>query len=214
MRLTPHEQWKKFRIVRCGIFANEFPHRTTTKAREILCVGRLCPSKGQAILVEAAKMLADRGKDFHLRLLGGGEDLDTIRALVERSSLDEYVTVEGAVGHARVKEALAACDLFVLPSFAEGIPVALMEAMAAGIPVVSTNIMGIPELIEHENSGILTQPSHAAQLADALEAFIEGRRDIARLTEAALATVRADYDAERNTRELGALFRAFLGIDR
>lgn len=222
MRLTPYAQWKKFRIVRCGIFADEFPPRAPTAAgpqgtmhaREILCVGRLCPSKGQAVLVEAAKILADRGQDFHLRFLGGGEDLDTIRALVERLSLETFVSVEGPVAHQRVKEALAACDLFVLPSFAEGIPVALMEAMAAGIPVVSTGIMGIPELIEHEKSGVLTQPSNAAQLADALEACIDGRIDTARLTEAAAAKVRADFDAARNTRELAEHFRVFLEAAR
>ena len=151
MRLSPMDQWGKFHIVRCGIFKDEFAKRATSDRplRKLLCVGRLCPSKGQAVLIEAAQRLRAKRLDFHLTLLGGGEDLEAIRAMVERLNLGEYISVAGPVGHSRVKEELEACDLFVLPSFAEGIPVALMEAMASGIPVLSTDLMGIPELVEH-----------------------------------------------------------------
>jgi colanic acid/amylovoran biosynthesis glycosyltransferase len=208
MRLSPIDQWGKFRIVRCGIFRDEFKPRPAGRgpARRLLCVGRLCPSKGQAILVEAAALLRDKGRDFRLILLGGGEDLEAVRSLVAERGLGGLVEVAGPVGHARVKEELAAADLFVLPSFAEGIPVALMEAMAAGIPVISTGITGIPELIEHGVDGILTQPSNVGQLAEAIESFLLGTADADRLAAAAEAKVAAMYDAESNTKALGELF--------
>jgi glycosyltransferase involved in cell wall biosynthesis len=210
MRLTPIAQWGKLRIVRCGIFRDEFARRParTGPARSILCVGRLCPSKAQAVLVEAADILRGKGCDFRLLLLGGGEDLGAIRAMVQSRGLGGLVEVAGPVGHARVKEELAACDLFVLPSFAEGIPVALMEAMASGVPVISTNIAGIPELIEHGVEGILTQPSNAAQLAGAIEAFLRGEADARGLAERAAAKVASLYDAEVNAKALGELFLA------
>jgi len=208
MRLSPMEQWHKFHIIRCGLFKGEFLPRqdVSNVVRNILCVGRLCPSKGQAVLVEAASLLHDRGLDFHILLLGGGENLEEIRSMVTARNLGAFVSVAGSVGHSRVKDELAACDLFVLPSFAEGIPVALMEAMASGIPVVSTNIMGIPELIENGFSGILTQPSNSGQLADAIEALIRGRVDTAKLTGNAAETVRAQYDVQENSKKLGDLF--------
>jgi len=214
MKLTPSDQWWKCRIVRCGLFKDEFEPRPARagKARNILCVGRVCPSKGQAILVEVARILRDKDLDFRMVLLGGGEDLAAIRALIDDRGLGGVVEAVGPVGHARVREELARADVFVLPSFAEGIPVALMEAMAAGIPVVSTQIAGIPELIEHGKEGFLTQASNSGQLAAVLEDFIRGRVDTRSLTENAAAKVRSEYDVERNTKELGALFESLGGI--
>jgi colanic acid/amylovoran biosynthesis glycosyltransferase len=208
MRLIPLEQWSKLHVVRCGIFKDEFQRRPFAPgpARRLLCVGRLCPSKGQAVLVEAARLLRDRGFDFQVLLLGGGEDLEAVGGMVKELRLADTVTLAGPVGHARVKEELAACDLFVLPSFAEGIPVALMEAMASGVPVVSTDIMGIPELVEHGVSGILVQPSNVEQLAAAIEPFLAGRADSRSLVEKAFEKVATMYDVEANTRMLADLF--------
>jgi colanic acid/amylovoran biosynthesis glycosyltransferase len=130
---------------------------------------------------------------------------------VERLNLGEYISVAGPVGHSRVKEELEACDLFVLPSFAEGIPVALMEAMASGIPVLSTDLMGIPELVEHGISGILVRPSDVEQLAASIEGFLRGSFDTEGLVAKAAEKVHAQYDAEINTRELGELFLSLRG---
>jgi len=208
MRLSPMAQWRKFHIVRCGIFKDEFVRRPmrTGPAKNILCVGRLCPSKGQAILIEAAGRLHAKGLDLHILLLGGGEDLESIRAMVQERELGDIITVDGPVGHARVKEELAACDIFVLPSFAEGIPVALMEAMACGIPVVSTETMGIPELIEHGVSGILTQPSNVEHLSNVIEAFLTGKIDTERIILKAIEKVQLEYDVDANTKALGKIF--------
>ncbi len=210
MRLSSMDQWGKFHIVRCGIFKDEFPRRLPPNgpARNILCVGRLCPSKGQAILIEAADILRRENRDFRIRLLGGGPDLEAIRSMIDAKGLGGRVEAIGPVGHARVKEELAASDLFVLPSFAEGIPVALMEAMASGVPVISTRIAGIPELIEHGSEGMLAQPSNAEELARAIDSFITGVADARALTDKAATKVSTMFDAEANARALGELFLA------
>jgi glycosyltransferase involved in cell wall biosynthesis len=210
MRLTPTEQWPKLHVIRCGLFADEFTPRPERGARsgEILCVGRLCPSKGQALLIDVAEILETKGLDFQIVLLGGGEDLDMIKSLVRERNLERRVTVAGPVSHQRIKEELEKADLFVLPSFAEGIPIALMEAMAEGVPVVSTAITGIPELIDDGEDGILVQASNIEQLSAVIEAFLRDQIDTKRLVEKAIAKVRTQYDVEKNTRELGALFEA------
>jgi colanic acid/amylovoran biosynthesis glycosyltransferase len=210
MRITPTSQWSKFRIVRCGLYRDEIVPRPprTGPVRRILCVGRLCPSKGQVILLDAAKSLRSKGLDFDLVFLGGGEDLDMIREKVETEGLSDRVTVAGPVSHAIVKDELAKADIFALPSFAEGIPVALMEAMAAGIPVVSTRIAGIPELIEDKKEGFLVPASSVERLSEVIEGLLRGEADTAAIVKAASDKVRSSYDVEANTRELGRIFDA------
>jgi colanic acid/amylovoran biosynthesis glycosyltransferase len=210
MRLTPTEQWPKLHVIRCGLFQDEFSPRPERAAlpKEILCVGRLCPSKGQALLIDVAEILEAKGLDFQIVLLGGGEDLDMIKRIVAERGLERRVTVAGAVSHQRIKEELEKADLFVLPSFAEGIPIALMEAMAAGVPVVSTAITGIPELIDDGEEGVLVQASNVEQLSSVIEAFLRDQLDARRLVEKAIAKIKSQYDVEKNTRQLGALFEA------
>jgi colanic acid/amylovoran biosynthesis glycosyltransferase len=213
MRFTPIDLWPKISIVRCGVFRDEFTRRPSPRgpARRILCVGRVCPSKGQAILLEAAALLRDRGLDFELLFLGGGEDLESLREKAVHMGLAGVVTFAGPVGHAQVKEELSRADLFVLPSFAEGIPIALMEAMASGVPAISTFIAGLPELIEDGKSGFLTRPSDATHLAGTIESILRGREDLEPILARAADTVRERYDAARNVRELASIFAALEG---
>jgi colanic acid/amylovoran biosynthesis glycosyltransferase len=213
MRFSSIPSWGKFHIVRCGVFRDEFARKPSPSrpARKILCVGRVCPSKGQAILLEAMAFLRERGLDFELLFLGGGEDLESLRDKAARMGLTDVVTFAGPVGHDRVKEELARADIFVLPSFAEGIPVALMEAMASGIPVISTFIAGIPELIEDGKSGFLTRPSDAAQLAGMIDSILRGSEDLEPILARAAETVRDRYDVVRNVRELAEIFAGIEG---
>jgi colanic acid/amylovoran biosynthesis glycosyltransferase len=213
MRFTPIDLWPKLRIVRCGVFRDEFARRPLPRgpARRITCVGRVCPSKGQAVLLEAAGLLRDRGLDFELSFLGGGEDLEALRERAAHMGLAGVVTFAGPTGHEQVKEELSRADLFVLPTFAEGIPIALVEAMACGIPVISTFVAGIPELVEDGKSGFLTPPSDAAHLADTIESILRGRVDLEPVLARAAQTVRERYDVTLNTRELAALFASLEG---
>jgi len=213
MRLVPSTEWGKFSIIRCGLAPGEIAYqpRPAGPLKNILCVGRVCSNKGQAVLVKAFERLKDRGIDGRLLFLGGGEELETIRDLVKAKGLEDRVEVAGPVGHDRVKAELARADVFVLPSFAEGIPVVLMEAMAAGLPVVTTHITGVPELIENRVEGFLTEPSNDAQLAEVLEGLLTGRTETRPVVERALARVNRDYNVAENTKALGELFLALRG---
>ncbi len=208
MRLSQPENWSKFHIIRCGLRADEFKAvEKKESGNNILCVGRLCPSKGQVILLEAVKLMKERGKKFKLTLIGGGENIELIKRKVEEYKLSKEVVVTGAVGHDRVREELANTDVFVLPSFAEGIPVALMEAMAMKIPVITTCITGVPELIEDRVDGYLVEPSNIIQLADTIMEVFENRDSLEELKSKAAEKVRVKYDVEKNTRELAEIFK-------
>ena len=123
--------------------------------QEIISVGRLAPAKGTLILLNACKALVDRGHRLRLRLVGDGPDRKRLELAAQRLGISEHVIFEGARSHDRVLELYRRADIFALASFAEGIPVVLMEAMALGLPCVSTRITGIPELIEDGSFGYL-----------------------------------------------------------
>jgi glycosyltransferase involved in cell wall biosynthesis len=138
---------------------------------EILCVGRLVPSKGQLILLRACAILLSRGREIRVRLVGDGPDHEHLQAFAEQEGIPAIF--EGAKSHDETRQLLGRADIFVLASFAEGVPVALMEAMAMEVPCVSTVIAGIPELIRDGLDGLLVPASSSEVLAEALERLIE-----------------------------------------
>jgi glycosyltransferase involved in cell wall biosynthesis len=124
------------------------PSESLRKSFEILCVGRLTPAKGQHLLIDALwSGLRSRGWPVRLRLVGGGTDEASLRQRAAQIENSQSVIFEGAVNQNYIRTLYAKADLFCIPSFAEGIPVVLMEAMAMGIPCVTTHVAGIPELI-------------------------------------------------------------------
>ncbi|MGD9697157.1 MAG: glycosyltransferase [Thermoleophilia bacterium] len=171
MKLVGPEHWDKLEIVHCGIDPARFAPPAVPRRPgplRVLCVGRLVPDKGQALLVDAMRLLAERSLDAELILVGDGPDRARLAESVARSGLGGRVTLAGAIGQDRVRDFYADADVFCLPSFAEGVPVVLMEAMAMGLPVVTTNITGVPELVEDGVSGHLVRPARPDQLADAV----------------------------------------------
>jgi len=176
MRIAAPEHWEKMHVVRLGIDPDVFfPMRKQIepleKPLEILCVGRLVPCKGQLILLRACALLLASGYSFRVRLVGAGPDLEHLHAYAEQKGIP--VVFEGAKSHDETRRLLGRADIFALASFAEGVPVALMEAMAMEIPCVSTRIAGIPELIRDGLDGLLVPASSAEALASALERLIE-----------------------------------------
>ena len=133
-----------------------------------MCVARLAPQKGLDVLVQAIKALVDGGTDVKLTIVGPGPREGSLRASAARLGVAERVSFAGAVGQDDMAAYYAQADVFCLPSFAEGLPVVLMEAMATGRPVVATRIMGVPELVEEGVSGFLVAPGNVDQLAGAL----------------------------------------------
>lgn len=213
MRLSDPVHWPKLRLCRLGVVPSQFPYARRLPGPgpvRLLCTGRLTPAKGQVVLVQACARLRARGLVFTLLLLGEGPDRPRLEAAIAAHGLGEVVTLAGAVGQQRVRAELAQADVFVLPSFAEGIPVALMEAMSSGVPCVSTPVNGIPELIRHEQTGLLATPGDTDSLAEALGALITDPALRERLAIAGRRKVEHDFDLDRNVHALAAIFDGFL----
>lgn len=212
MRMIPYPMWEKLDIVRCGIDPDKFLPRPEpdNKIPQILCVGRLVPAKGQHILLSACGLLKARGLQFSLIFVGDGEDRPSLASLAQALGIQGHVTFTGAVGQDQVLDHYDRADIFALVSFAEGVPVVLMESMAKQIPCVSTHITGIPELIENSENGILTPPSDTEGLADALETLITDKELRIRLGRQGRNKVVADYNLSANCRMMADFFRNFL----
>lgn len=171
MKLVTAEHWPKLEIVRCGVDPSVY--ETVERDRhdvpvEVLCVGRLVADKGQDVLLDALDRVRRDGVNVHATFAGDGPDRPALERHAGTLGLGDAVTFAGAVGQDRIRDLYAAADVFCLPSFAEGVPVVLMEAMATALPVVTTRVMGIPELVEHGVSGELVAPGRADVLAAAL----------------------------------------------
>ena len=167
MRISEPAAWNKLHIVRCGVNPDLYSVRKDPKnaVPNILCVGRLVPAKGQHVLLEACRSLKQEGILFHVTIIGEGPDSKSLEQFTAINDLHDIVTFTGVLGQNIVRDYYDKADIFVLASFAEGVPVVLMEAMAKEISVISTRITGIPELIEHEHDGLLATPGDADDLA-------------------------------------------------
>lgn len=215
MQLSPGRHWHKFEICPLGVDPDLFLPVSKTHTEEpftILCVGRLTPAKGQRVLIESCRLMQDRGLDFRLVMVGAGPDEADLKTRVVELGLASRVEFTGPLNQDQVMKHYARADAFALPSFAEGIPVVLMEAMASGVPCVTTRITGIPELIRDGVDGLLVTPSDSNELADALEALMrdpELRQDLAREGR---ARVLAEYDLNHNVERLAEVFKRRLGV--
>lgn len=204
------------RIVHCGVDLNVFraraAHRDAAPRFRILCLARLEPVKGHRYLIEACAILAARGHDFECHLIGDGPEQPAIRSQLAAANLRDRVHLHGARPRAEVVQWMADADVLVLPSAPtrsgrrEGIPVVLMEAMASELPVVSTAISGIPELVENEVSGLLVPPADPVALAAALDRLRADPELRQALGRAGRLRVGRDFDLHRNAAQLAGLF--------
>lgn len=210
MTVTEPADWDKMRIVRCGVDTARFAAPADPGPEpppgtlHVLCVGRLVPVKGQALLVQAVAALRDRGVDARATIVGHGPDRGRLEALAARLDVEGRVTFTGAIGQDDILRYYHDADAFCLPSFAEGVPVVLMEAMACELPVVTTRTMGIPELVEDEVGGLLVAPSDAAALTDALARLAADPALRRTLGAAGRARVRAGFELGATVDALGA----------
>ncbi len=216
MMLSPHEHWSKFVVSPLGVDPETFAPAPKPDARsagsahgetfEILCVGRLIPAKGQHILIDAVERLMQEGRQVRLRLVGSGPDETSLREHAARSTAGECVVFEGAINQDRIRDFYAAADAFCLPSFAEGLPVVLMEAMAMELPCVTTHIAGIPELIRDGVDGLLVPPSDLDALVKALARLMDDAEMREQLGKIGRARVVDLYDLRRNVERLATIF--------
>ena len=205
MKLSPVQAWPKFDVCRLGVDTQRFipaPSSKQTGTCNLLCVGRLTPAKGQAILLEAVAQLQKLGIFVTLTLVGMGPDEQSLRQYAERLGIGGQVQFTGAVDQDHILDYYQAADMFVLPSFAEGLPVVLMEAMAMEIPCITTAITGIPELIDNGRDGLLVPASDSAGLTQAIEQLVKDPVLRRQLGKAGRLKVLSDYDLYKNTRHL------------
>ena len=177
----------------------------------IIAVGRLIAKKGFAELIRACALLAERGKLFRCEIIGEGPLENELRAQIAQLNLQNRFVLSGAKPQREVRQHLAAASVFVLPSVLDpeggmdNLPTVIMEAMATGLPVISTNIAGIPEMVVQNETGFLVQPADPIALAKAIEDVIDDRLLAQRLGEAGHQRAQELFSIEKNVRELCAL---------
>jgi colanic acid/amylovoran biosynthesis glycosyltransferase len=217
MTFLDESQWEKLRVVHCGVNAAEYEHRDAPFAARprILCVGRLVAEKGHMVLLRALALLGEEGVDVEVELVGSGP----MRARLERLALElgvaDRVVFRGALGREEVARCYARASLFCSPSFAEGLPMVLMEAMAAGCPVVATAIAGVPELVRDGETGMLVTPGRADELCNTIATLIDDEPLRSRLAGAGREHVRREFDIDQSGARLRVLFaQALVPADR
>lgn len=173
-RVAAKKDWKKIKVIHCGLdgeFYRDAPAEPSITQR-FVCIGRLCEQKGQLLLLDAFQEVVQRHPGCELVLAGGGEMRAALEARVQMLGLEKAVCITGEISSAEVREELLAARALVLPSFQEGLPVVIMEAMALRRPVISTYVAGIPELVENGKSGWLVPAGSLDDLVGAMEACL------------------------------------------
>lgn len=214
MKLSPVAHWGKFEISRLGVDTERFALRAAKPPGdpfELVCVGRLVAAKGQHILLDALATLLAEGRRVHLTLVGQGPDMESLKAQSSRLGLGEAVTLTGAVNQDAILDYYLRADAFVLPSFAEGLPVVLMEAMALGVPCITTHITGVPEMIRDGIEGLLVAPSDTEGLTRAIARLMDAPELGQALTQAGRSRILAEYTLAGSVQRLGDILIRRLG---
>ncbi|MFH1514100.1 MAG: glycosyltransferase [bacterium] len=205
---------EKFKIVRCGICPDEFEFSLADKLNQpakVLSVGRMVETKGFRDLIHAVKKLKNDGKPVELTLIGGGEKLDEFRKLASDLEIADLVKFTGPLPQNDVRDAMLNCDLFVLAASVspkgdrDGIPVVLMESLAFGIPTISTEVSGIPELIKNFETGLLVPEKNPDALSDAMMLLINELGLRKRLSHTGRKLVEEQFNVEKNASTLLSL---------
>ncbi|TXI06592.1 MAG: colanic acid biosynthesis glycosyltransferase WcaL [Pseudorhodobacter sp.] len=202
-------QWDKIKVVHCGIEPDRFPQPVPlpTGGPHLVAVGRFSAQKGFGLLIEAMAIAAPSLPDLHLTLVGDGELRSQIRGLIDKYGLGPRITLTGWQDEAGVRKALDNAQALILPSFAEGLPMVLMEAMANARPVIATAIAGVPELVNRD-AGWTVPAGDAMALATAIHALSQMPPDrLAEMGQAARARVFERHDIDHLAGTLAAHFR-------
>jgi glycosyltransferase involved in cell wall biosynthesis len=210
---------EKVKVVHCGVDTEVFrarSHETPYEKGEnpflILCVGTLHEVKGQAYLIEACRQLQERGFSLECHFVGDGPDKEALTDLVRQAGLADKVHFHGKLTRDEIARLLLDADVLTAPSVPtrdgrrEGIPMVLMEAMGSGVPVIASNLSGIPELVNDQLTGLLVPPRDATSLADALQRYLKDRELRHRLGRAGREKVVEEFDLNKNAARLAQQF--------
>jgi colanic acid/amylovoran biosynthesis glycosyltransferase len=210
-RWCEHEQWSKIQVIHCGVddmFLTQAPIPVPDQPR-LVCVGRLCEQKGHLLLLEAAGQLVAEGLSFMLVLVGDGPLRTEIETMITRLGLQDHVEITGWASNSEVHQHILASRAMVLPSFAEGLPVVVMEALALSRPVISTYVAGIPELVEPEICGWLVPPGSVEALTNAMRTALQlPVEKLEQMGRVGAFRVAQQHDAAIEASILAALFRS------
>lgn len=208
-RWVDHAHWPKIKVIHCGLesaFFNGAPVPPPA-ARRLVCIGRLSEQKGQLLLIEAAGRLVAKGVEFELVLVGDGELRAEIEALIAQRGLGRQVRLAGSISSEKLFEEILSARGLVLPSFAEGLPRVIMEAMALRRPVLTTYVAGIPELVLPGVNGWLFPAGSIDALTAAMEDCLSRPvEELRAMGEAAYARVLERHSVGTEVAKLAALF--------
>jgi colanic acid/amylovoran biosynthesis glycosyltransferase len=210
-RWADYADWHKIKVVHCGLESAFYavPQQMLTDSPRVVCVGRLCEQKGQLLLVQAAKQLLDDGVDFQLVLAGDGEMRPEIERLIHQNGLQHHITITGWISSAEVRQYLLDAKALVLPSFAEGLPVVIMEAMSLRRPVISTYIAGIPELVLNGTNGFLCSAGDVDSLAKTIHKLLNTDQDtLQQMGDSAFERVVARHQIDTEAAKLAVHIKA------
>jgi len=213
-RWIDYHLWEKVKVVHCGL-EKEFYESSQSpgkQTRKFVCVGRLCEQKGQLLLVAAVSKLKQQGEEFQLVLAGDGPMRGEVEKLIKEHQLEDNVSITGWISSDQVRKELIDSTALVLPSFAEGLPVVIMESMALSRPVITTYIAGIPELVSNGKNGWLVP-------AGSLTELVEAMRDCLTADDEIIKTMGADardqvikrHDIDTEAEKLSGFFKQSQG---
>jgi colanic acid/amylovoran biosynthesis glycosyltransferase len=216
-RWCEYPQWSKIELVRCGVdrmFLNG-NQQPISKEPRLVCVGRLSEQKGQLLLIEAAKQLATEGLVFKLVLVGDGPLRSQIEASITQFHLQDKVEITGWASNTEVQQQILSARAMVLPSFAEGLPVVIMESLALGRPVISTYIAGIPELVESGVCGWLIPAGSIDALATAMRtALLTSIEKLEQMGRLGSERVAKYHDVTQEAKKMATLFQREINPER
>lgn len=205
--------WDRFHVVHCGIDPEQFvpSEKPASGTLRLLTVGRFHPIKGYPLLLDACKALSDSGVEWSLDMVGDGGERARLETQAKSLGIAPRVKFSGAVGQDAIQRHFDEADVMVVSSFMEGVPVVLMEAMAKGLVVVSTNVGGIPELVDQGKSGALVTPGSSARLAEALVVCARERDRFPAMAVAGRAKIQSEFTVRHVADGMAALFARYAG---
>lgn len=215
MRFGSRADWSRIFVCRLGVNPADFSPTSFRYRPEpfvIATTGRLVPVKAVAVLIEATVLLARAGWNIRLHVVGDGPEREALQRQAALAGIEDRIVFEGWLDQDAIRQLYQKVDLFAMASFAEGIPVVLMEAMAMEIPCVATYVGGIPELIRSGESGMLATASDSAALGEAISALLKDSEFRKKVGRAGRQRILTDYDLTRNGAALVRLFTEQLGL--
>jgi len=212
LRWCSYKQWSKIHVVHCGVdqlFLSQ-PHTPLPPHPSFVCVGRISEQKGHLILLEAISMLAAQGEQFKVVLVGDGPLRSDIETLIHQLKLQGYIEITGWATNAEVQRHILNSQVMVVPSFAEGLPVVVMEALALGRPVLATYIAGMAELVTPGLCGWLVPAGSSERLATAMATVLHTPLEtLTAMGQAGAQQVAQDHDAALEASKLRQLFQRY-----